>query len=144
MALPFIGGNQIICVMKKITFLLIIVSLISGCKKQEFEPEGPTDVRVKNLSTVAWTDVTVNTSGGEHNLGNIAGQSSSEYVEFEKAYPFAEITATINGQVYSTGVVNYFGQTYIGQMKITYEVYIKSEANRILEISRTTLDAALE
>jgi hypothetical protein len=130
--------------MKKIAFLLIIVSLVSGCKKQEFEPEGPTDVRVKNLSTLPWTNVIVNTSGGEHNLGDITSQSYSGYVQFDKAYPFAEITATINGLVYSTGPVNYFGQTYIGQMKITYEVYIKSEANRILEISETVLDAALE
>jgi hypothetical protein len=130
--------------MKKIAFLLIIVSLVSGCKKQEFEPEGPTDVRVKNLSTVPWTNVIVNTSGGEHNLGNIAAQSNSAYVRFDKAYPFAEITATINGLVYTTGPVNYSGQTYMGQMKITYEVYIKSDANRVLEISKTVPDAPLD
>ena len=130
--------------MKKIVFFLILVSLISGCKKQEFEPEGPTDVRVKNLSTVDWTNVIVNTSGGEHNLGNIPQQSLSEYVRFDKAYPFAEIKATINGQLYSTGPVNYFGQTYMGQMKITYEVYIKSDASKLLEISETIPEAPLD
>ena len=109
--------------MKKLLFISILILAVFACKKTEFSPEGPTDVRVKNLSNVAFAEVIVNTSGGIDTLGNINAGSPSEYFRFEKAFPKAEITARINGLVYSTGPVNYNGLTYIGQAKITYEEY---------------------
>jgi hypothetical protein len=130
--------------MKKLILISIIILSVIACKKTKFSPEGPTDVRVKNLSTVAFTEVIVNTSGGIDTLGNISAGSSSEYFRFEKAFPQAEITAKINGLIYSTGTVNYNGMTYIGQAKITYEVYISDDTNRKLRISNCSLDAPLD
>lgn len=128
---------------KAIIISLVILSVIA-CKKKPFSPEGPTDVRVKNISDLAMKDVIVNTSGGIDTLGNISAGGTSEYFRFTKAFPKAEITAKINGQLFTTGTVNYNAMTYIGQAKITYTVYIKSLTGKTLEISDVSLDAPLD
>lgn len=130
--------------MKKLIFISILILSAVACKKTEFSPEGPTDVRIKNLSTFTFNDVIVNTSGGIDTLGNISAGGVSEYYRFNKAYNVSEITAIINGFLYSTGAVNYNGLTYIGQAKITYEVYILNDANRKLKISNCSLDSPLD
>lgn len=130
--------------MKKFLFISIVIVCIIACKKTKYSPEGPTDVRVKNLSTSSFTEVIVNTSGGIDTLGNIAAGGLSDYSRFDKAFNVAEISAKINGTLYSTGAVNYNGLTYIGQAKITYEVFILDDANRKLKISNCSLDAPLD
>jgi hypothetical protein len=130
--------------MRRLLLILICIIPLGSCKKVEFSPEGPTDVRVENLSDLSWDNVIVDTSGGTDTLGSIASHGTSAYSRFDKAFPKAEITATINGQVYTTGPVVYTYLTYIGQAKITYRVFIKSDANRTLEISDCSLDAPLD
>jgi hypothetical protein len=134
--------------MKKFVCFSLIILTFTACKKQEFSPVGPTDVRVKNISDVPFNEVIVNTSGGIDTLGNIIPGGVSEYSRFEKAFPKAEITAKIagtGGQVllFSTGAVNYNGMTWVGQAKITYSVWISDYANRTLQVS-LTLDAPLD
>ena len=123
---------------------MIFVVALTACKKTKFSPEGPTDIRVENLSDVTWMQVIVNTSKGIDTLGNIAPGGRSGYHRFEKAYNVAEISATINGEKYSTGVPDYTFLAYIGQAKITYQVYVKSAATKLLEISHCSLDAPLD
>jgi len=120
--------------MNKFLFIPIFILAVLACKKLEFSPEGPTDVRVRNLTNVAFNEVIVNTSGGIDTLGNISPGGLSEYKRFDKAFIKAEISATVNGQLYSTGAVNYNGLTYIGQAKITYEVWISDDNNKKLDL----------
>ena len=120
--------------MKKLLIISIIILTVIACKKTKFSPEGPTDIRVKNLSTVAFSEVIVNTSGGIDTLGNINPGEVSGYKRFDKAFVKAEISAKVNGQLFSTGAVNYNGLTYIGQAKMTYEVWISDMNNKKLEI----------
>jgi hypothetical protein len=129
---------------KKIIFLFVIAVCLLACKKTKFAPEGPTDVRVENLSDVAWLQVIVNTSGGIDTLGNIAAHAKSAYFRFDKAFNVAEISATIGGEKYSTGVPNYTYLAYIGQAKITYSVWISDPTHKVLEISHCSLDAPLD
>jgi len=130
--------------MKKLTLISLVLLSFFACKTQEFSPEGPTDVRVKNISALTLTMVIVNTSGGIDTLGNIAAGATSAYFRFDKAFPRAEVKATVNGEVFSTGPVNYNAQTYIGQAKITYTVQIKSIPDKTLEITDVSLDAPLD
>ena len=130
--------------MKKAILASILIVAMAGCKETEFSPEGPTDVRIKNNSTLAMTEVTVNTSGGIKAMGSVNAGQYSEYFRFDKAFPKAEISAVINGQTYSTGTVDYNGMTYIGQAKITYVVYIKDANNKLLAISEVIPDAPLD
>lgn len=127
--------------MKKIIIVLVIAVLFAGCKKTKLDPEGPTDVRVRNLYTVALTEVVVNTSGGTNSMGSVLPNGVSEYFRFDKAFNIAEISAKINGVQFSTGTVDYNALTYIGQAKITYEVTV--EGNK-LKITNCSLDAPLD
>ena len=117
--------------MKKILIISLTILALFACKKKEFSPEGPTDVRIKNLSDVAFNEVIIKTSENEEDVDTIAtisANSLSEYYRFTKAYPKAEISAKINMggivSTYSTGTVDFTYLQYLGQDRITYEVWI--------------------
>ncbi len=133
--------------MKKFIIISVIVLSVIACKKTTFSPEGPTDVRVKNLSTLPFTEVRVTIDDSTKAMGDIIPGGASEYIEFHKAFPKAEITARIGGVLYSTGTENTgktTTMTYIGQAKITYEVFISDAINKKLSISNCSLDAPLK
>ena len=136
--------------MKKLIIISLFLLSVLGCKKKEFSPEGPTDVRVRNLSTLTFEEVVVRTSEKPEDidtLGTITNSSTSDYFRFKKAYPKAEISAKINigGSLvkFSTGTVSFTYLTYIGQDRITFEVYISNMNNRELTINNVVLDEAL-
>ena len=128
--------------MKKLIVISFILLSVLACKKKEFSPEGPTDVRIRNLSDQTFQEVIVTTSEKTEDvdtIGNISTGAVSDYFRFTKAYPKAEISAKINvgGSLvtFTTGKVNYTYQQYIGQDRITYEVYISSMPDRQLTIN---------
>lgn len=129
--------------MKKLLIISLLILSVVACKKTKYEPEGPTDVRVKNLSALLFTEVKVNISDTIKIIGNITSGGFSPYIRFPKAFVKAEISAKVNGQLLSTGVVDYTGLNYIGQSKITYEVKISSD-NLKLELQNCSLDAPLK
>jgi hypothetical protein len=128
--------------MRKILFSAILICCFFACKKTEFAPEGPTDVRIRNLSDMNLEEVILKTSENTEDvdtINSIPGQTVSEYFRFTKAYPKAEISAKINigGSLleFSTGPVDFTYMQYIGQDRITFEVYISNMNNRELKIS---------
>jgi hypothetical protein len=136
--------------MRKIILVSIIILSVLACKKTEFAPEGPTDVRIKNLSDVTFNEVIVSTSenaGDTIAYGSIPSGTKSDYIRFSKAYPKAEISAkiSVNGSLvkFSTGPVDYTYMQYLGQDMITYEVYISNMNTHELTISNVVLDAPL-
>jgi len=136
--------------MRKVIFISIIALLFFSCKKTGFAPEGPTDVRVRNLSDLPFEEVVVSTSektGDTLTFGNIPDQSVSEYFRFQKAYNKAEISAKINigGTLteFTTGPENYTYMTYQSQVRMTFEVYISDMNKRKLAISNLILDEPL-
>jgi hypothetical protein len=135
--------------MKKLLVLLLISITVASCKKTEFLPTGPTDVRVRNISDVTFNEVTVKTAAdidtikNTHTLGNIGPGAESGYARFGRAYPKAEITAVINGVNFSTGPVVTTFMQYMGQMNITYEVYISNMNNKELKINQVIPDSVL-
>jgi hypothetical protein len=136
--------------MKKLIIIPIIVFALFACKKTKFAPEGPTDVRIRNLSDLAFKEVSTGTSEKPEDVftfGDIASGSVSDYHRYNKAYPKAEISAKINvgGSLieFSTDTVDYTYLNYIGQDRITFEVYISDMNNRKLSISNVVLEEAL-
>jgi hypothetical protein len=130
--------------MKKVIYILVLAILFFACKKLEYSPEGPTDVRIENLSDQTWHEVIVNTSGGIDTFDIISPGGISGYLRFEKAFPKADISAMINGEKYATDSVDYTGMTYIGQAKITYQVSILSAQDKKLKVNKVILDAPLD
>jgi hypothetical protein len=115
--------------MKKYLIVIFFLISLTSCKKTEFEPKGPTDVRVKNISDQNFTEVVVKIKDESFALGDIAkGGGISEYFRFETAFAKADISAKINGVVISTDPVDYTYLNYQGQIKITYEVWIVDTA----------------
>jgi hypothetical protein len=130
--------------MKKVLLIFIILLIVVACKKKEISPEGPTDVRIRNLTDLPFIDVVVNISGEEITFGEINSRSVSDYHRFKKAYPKAEISAKINGEAFSTGTVDYTYLNYFGQVQLTYEVFIENVDNKKLKINNIILEAALD
>jgi hypothetical protein len=123
--------------MKKYLLLSTILILALACKKTEFEPEGPTDVRVRNLTTYALYELTLDIDSVVL-LGNLDAQATSQYVRYKKAYPKATISAKINKggtlTTYSTEKFDYTYMQYMGLMKVTYEIYVPDAAKNIFEV----------
>ena len=136
--------------MKKIIIITLFLLTALACKKKEFSPEGPTDVRIRNMSDLPFIGVIISTSEKTEDIdtiGDIASGNVSGYFRFLKAYPKAQISANINigGSLikFSTGTVDYTYMNYIGQDRITYEVFISDMNNRKLTINNVVLDEPL-
>ncbi len=123
--------------MKKFVLFSIVILSVIACKKTEFSPEGPTDVRVSNLTTYLLNDLTVDIDTVV-SYGNVNAQSITEYVRFPKAYPKATISAKINKNgsmvTFSTEKFDYTYMQYMGQMRITYEIYILQPDKNLFEV----------
>jgi len=120
--------------MRSIIALLSITLVVASCTKPNHTPEGPTDVRIRNITDQDFSNVIVDTGGGNYNYGNIPAGTETDYHRFDKAYPDAEITVMINGEEYTTGEQDYTYATYIGPDKITYVVYISNPGLKKLDV----------
>ena len=136
--------------MKKIVFITLVILAAVSCKKTEWAPEGPTDVRIRNLQgDLTFNEVIVKTAGGRDTTGNIkeygtvAPGAVSDYHRVTFAYPKAEISAMINGVLFSTGEFQSTYMQYIGQQRITYDVYISNMDNKTLKINDVKFDEEL-
>lgn len=129
--------------MKKIILIIVSVVFLISCKKAEFSPEGPTDVRIRNLtSDQIFYQVSVKTSDKEGDtgiLGDINPGKESAYSRFTKAFIDIEVSVKINIkgtlQTFSTGPVDFTYLQYVGQDKITYEVNIVDMNAKKLKIT---------
>jgi hypothetical protein len=127
--------------MKRIIPVILLITCMISCKKEKYSTEGPTDIRVKNISSETFSEVTVNTSGGINTMGTVNAGAFSDYFRFYKAYPKAEITAGIGGISYITGPVDYTYMVILGQGKFTYVVRIRSDNPPMLEITEVIPEA---
>jgi hypothetical protein len=130
--------------MKKITLLLTIIALSIGSCSKGPSPEGPSDIRIKNLSDQTFESITIDTSGGTNEYEAVAAGGYSVYLRFDKAYSKAEITVVIGGETYSTGVQDYNYQVVLGQGKFTYEVFIENADLKKLAIFKVIPEAPLD
>ncbi len=122
-----------------ITLLLLVICCFS-CKKTPFSPEGPTDVRLRNLTGSALMEVVVRIKDEEIAFGTIEINNITEYHRFKTAFPKAYISAGINRDTISTGPVDFIYMNYFGQVKMTYEITVE---NNFLKIKNVTIDSPL-
>jgi len=127
--------------MKKLFVFALLLPLLTSCKKTSFSPEGPTDVRLRNLSGYILTEVAVKIEDEEITFGTIERNHTTEYHRFKTAFPKAYISAEIDDNIISTGPVDFTYMNYFGQVRLTYDVIIE---NNLLKIKNVTLDSELE
>ena len=118
--------------MKKFYFLLISILLVS-CTQNDSDL---LLLRIKNTSQFDYTDVVVNTSGGEHNYGTISSNQSSDYKAFDLAYRYAFVELKIDGSTYTIQPIDYVGETPLDNGKYTYEINATNSGD---QYSRLTL-----
>jgi len=136
--------------MKKLVFISLLILAVTSCKKTEWAPEGPTDVRIRNLQgDITFNEVIIKTAGGRDTTGNIkefgtiAPGGISDYHRVTFAYPKAEITAKINGVLFSTGEFLSTYMQYLGRKRVTYEVFISNMDNKVLKINNVVYEEEL-
>jgi len=121
---------------KLLLSLLFIIMILASCKKPERTAEGPTDVRIRNVTDANFSSVYVNTGSEDHNYGDIPAAGETDYFRFDKAYhDVVEITLQIDGQEYTTGDQDFTYAIYIGPDKATYEVDILDEVLKKLTVN---------
>lgn len=114
---------------------MALILALAGCKKENIAPEGPTDVRIKNVTgDVVFENVIVDTGRGEFNFGDIDAGTVSEYHRFEVSYPIIQVTLTIDGMQYTNGEIDNTYSTYLSTVKASYEVYPTSIGSGVLVV----------
>jgi len=120
--------------------LLVLLVIMTGCKKRDITAKGPTDVRIQNQTGQVMDEVTVTVTDDPayvkrvHNYGTVAPGAYTEYFRFDIAHTEADITAKIGNLTYSTPPMQFDYLTYIGPDRITYRLTIADAVNRVLEI----------
>ena len=131
--------------MKKLSLLLLSLLFVLACTKENPTPDGPSDIRIRNVTGSDFINVFVDIGDGEDeeefNYGDVAQHSETDYHRFKIAYPDALITLKIGGGDYSTPIPDHTYSVPIQQGKFTYEVWIKT--GNILDI-KVIADAPLD
>jgi hypothetical protein len=131
--------------MKKLILAILILSVAVSCKKLTKAPYGPTDIRIRNITTSNMTNVTVHTFDSTFNFGTINENSVSEYHRYDRAYPLANISVYINGVRYKTDTIQSFVyMQYLSTMKATYEIWKVSDVPPKIAIKNCVLESELE
>ena len=119
-------------VMKKALLLLISIFLVSCTQNDD-----TLLIRIKNVSQFDYSDIVVNTSGGENNYGDLPSNGVSNYKAFDLAYRYAFIELKIDGATFTIQPIDYVGETPLNGGKYTYEV---NAANSNEQYSRLSLN----
>lgn len=131
--------------MKQSLLICALLVTLMSCSKEDYTPQGPTDVRVRNLTDQIFENLTVTLSDTTVSYGTInSGGAVSDYHRFPKAFPKAEITCTVSGETFTTGPAPDIYMQYLGPDKVTYEVYISNFASKTLSISNVIHEEPIE
>jgi len=90
------------------------------------------EIRVRNSSPYTYTNVYVNTSGGENTYGDIPPGAASDYKVFNFAYSYAQISLQIDTVDYLLQPIDYVGEHKLSSGKYTYEVSVYDTATHQL------------
>lgn len=118
--------------MNKITFLSIVLTAIvlTSCKKAEYTPDGPSDIRIHNVSSLTYDSVVVITSWGNNEYGTVNPGVKTEYKRFEKAYPREQVNMYIDSIFYEFPPDDSI-RVLLQQGKFTYELDVDTVAKSL-------------
>jgi len=103
-----------------VLILLMTVLLAGACKKADTEVH----IRVLNDNPDLFEEVIVNTSGGEHNYGDIEPNSYTEYQLFDFAYNYAYVRLQIDGKDFFLIPNDYAGEQMLRSGYYTYIIRV--------------------
>jgi hypothetical protein len=108
--------------MKAVLLCLGLGLGLFSCKKEDTTPQGTGDIfiRVRNASQSQFADIFINTSGGENKYSPVAAGQKSDYKAFTKAYKYAYVKLTTQGQSLVIHPIDYVGETPLKPGYYTY------------------------
>ncbi|WP_109851877.1 hypothetical protein [Aquimarina sp. AU58] len=116
--------------MKKILLVIIICTQFSCSKDDDSSIPETIQIRIKNISQFNYSDIQINTGGGENNYGNISASRTSKYGGFDFAYRYALVELKINGEIFTIQPIDYFGEVKLTPGNYTYEIGANDSAER--------------
>jgi len=119
--------------MNKITFLLIVLTalILTSCKKNNYTPDGPTDIRIHNVSLLTYDSVVViNTELETNEYGTVEPGEQTEYKRFEKAYPREQVNMYIDSVSYEFPPDDSL-RVLLQQGKFTYQLDVDTVAKSL-------------
>ena len=108
-----------------ILVLASLVFLLSSCV-DGLNPRRNVLIRIENISPFDFSELVVNTSGGEQDYGNLGTGQFSIYKDFEFAYEYAFISLIIDGDTLTLQPIDYVGETKLNNGKYTYQLDIET------------------
>ncbi len=129
------GVKRIILVITIIGFQFLLFNCSrdddsSTSDEVQIRTTGAVQIRIKNASQYNYSNILVNTNGGENNYGNISASKTTKYGGFDFAYRYAFVELKINGQIFTIQPIDYVGETKLTPGKYTYEIGANDSAQR--------------
>ncbi|MBA4746237.1 MAG: hypothetical protein H2058_13355 [Muricauda sp.] len=103
--------------MKKLFSLLSV--LVIGCSSDNSDAE--VYIRLSNVSTYDYQNITVNTSTGPLDYDNLDSGEISEYQVVAKAYSYAFVELEIAEETYTIQPIDYVGESTLSSGYYTYQ-----------------------
>lgn len=101
-----------------IAAIAIGLLMITGCTDRR----GEVMIRIHNVSAFDYTEVFVNSPGGQHVYGDLSAGETSEYREYVYSYSYAFIQLKIDEEIFTIQPIDYVGETKIPGGNYTFEV----------------------
>jgi len=116
--------------MKTLLLWLCTCLCLVSCKKEDVT-EG-VSIRIRNASTYSLENITVKTPGGQNSYGTVASGQASDYQVFSKAYSYAYVNVTVQGQELLIQPIDYVGERPLAAGRYTYVLDIVADTpNRL-------------
>ncbi len=110
---------------------MLTAIVLTSCKKTEYSPDGPTDIRIHNLSSLTYDSVVViNTLSESNEYGTVNPGAQTEYKRFEKAYPREQVNMYIDSVSYEFPPDDSI-RVLLQQGKFTYQLDVDTVAKTI-------------
>jgi len=127
-------------IMKKLLLLVIFVTVLFGCSKNDDPNTSEVNIRLSNISEFDFQNIVVNTSTGNVNFENSKAGQMTEYKVFEKAYRYAFIELEIDNETYTIQPIDYVGETPLENGNYTYQITASTSKEQYGRLNLTLVE----
>lgn len=126
---------------RKLALVPILCVALAGCDVDE--TYAPVDIRVRNESAVVMHDVVIgfpgpaeggnpvqpgNAESGDVSYGTIAPSQATPYRTIARAYSYAAVRLTVDGEPFELTPDDYVGESLLERGRYTYELHFENGA----------------
>jgi len=116
--------------------VVVMMSLFIACDKNDDEnPDERLELRIRNVSSHDYSDISIDSNGTKHNYGDLTSGATSSYVELEGIYMKAFVTLLIDNETFTLDPIDYVGEFELTDGKYTYEIDVFDFDNKQLSLN---------